>query len=263
MPVKPIKSKDTLDRFYTRPEIASELIKTLPNGVEWVEPSAGSGAFSRALNCIAYDIDPQHPSIIKQDWFEYEHKGIAKWGVVGNPPFGRANKLSKAFIKHAIGQGASYVAFVLPNTFNKFTTQQVFPANWRLVHNQPLPEDSFILNGETYHVPCHFQVWTRDSGDVDLRQVKGDTFCNSFEFEPEGEWFMFGAAPSKVIHKVDVKPNNRGYYFNLTGGVSIDNIISTAKQIPWKNEAMSSVNGGVAWFTREEIISIWRKYAEQ
>jgi hypothetical protein len=263
MPVKPIQSKDELDRFYTKPELATELVKLLPSGVYWVEPSAGSGAFSSTLNCMAYDLDPQHPSILKQDWFDYVHEGGEVWGVVGNPPFGRANKLSKAFIRHAINQGAAWIAFVLPDTYNKFTTQVVFPAEWKLMTNHKLPDNSFLLDGKEYHVPCHFQIWTNTEVSINLRKTVGVTYCNEFEFKPEGEWFMFGAAPTKIIHRSEVSTKNRGYYFSLTSDLDIDNIISVMKNIPWKEEAMSSVNGGVSWFTREEIINIWRKHGKQ
>lgn len=65
-----------------------------------IEPSAGSGAFSKNIEqCIAYDIEPEHESIIKQDWFkvdkiQFDNKKVL---VIGNPPFGTNGNISTKF----------------------------------------------------------------------------------------------------------------------------------------------------------------------
>jgi hypothetical protein len=270
MPKKPINSKDALDRFYTKPCVAKMCIDILEglclNVEQWIEPSAGSGAFSSQKACRAFDLSPAYEGITQLNWFDYRASQSvlegATWGVFGNPPFGRANSLSKAFIKHAIKEGCSVVAFILPNTFDKLTTQKVFPSNWKLISKTRLPDGSFMLNDTEYHVPCSFYVWTQLPTELsDLREVVSDYTTDELDFCKEGELFMFGASPSKLIGREYVLPNNRGYY--LTSSLSFDILSTKLKDIPWKDEAMSSVNGGVAWFTQAEILKIWRKYYER
>jgi len=63
------------DKYYTPVNVAEQLIKTTrrvlsKHGItETIEPSAGNGSFSLHLRkCKAYDIEPEHPSIIRQDF---------------------------------------------------------------------------------------------------------------------------------------------------------------------------------------------------
>ncbi len=270
MPKKPIKNKDELDRFYTKPEVAKLCIDILKQTNlyvdQWIEPSAGSGSFSSQKHCKAFDLAPAYEGITQLNWFDYRASESvldgATWGVFGNPPFGRANSLSKAFIKHAIAEGCSVIAFVLPNTYDKLTTQKVFPPNWKLISKTRLPDNSFILNGIEYHVPCSFYIWTNCECEwADLREQESDYRTDELAFTKEGEWFMFGASPAKLICRQEVLPNNRGYY--LTSSLGFANLLQKLKDIPWKQEAMSSVNGGVAWFTQAEILKMWRKYYDK
>ena len=69
-------AKEYLDKYYTPKNKAAELIATTlrvlkENGLEVtdvIEPSAGNGAFSTQIKCTAYDIVPDHKSIIKADF---------------------------------------------------------------------------------------------------------------------------------------------------------------------------------------------------
>lgn len=109
------------DKYYTNPllckaciEIVKEVIGE-ENITEWVEPSAGSGTFSRQIEgCKAFDLYPQHHSIKEADYLTLDLGGYKKGRVIiGNPPFGRSNHLIKAFYKKASIE-AEYVAFILP-----------------------------------------------------------------------------------------------------------------------------------------------------
>jgi len=96
-----------------------------------IEPSAGNGAFSRNIkhnNFIALDIEPENDKIIQQDWFEYKPNQEGDILVIGNPPFGKRNMLSKKFIQHAM-TFAKTIAFILPDVYNKHTLQSVFFSN--------------------------------------------------------------------------------------------------------------------------------------
>jgi len=109
------------DKYYTPKDLAKRLIdKTYEiigeeNISEVIEPSAGNGSFSLQIPsvCWAYDIEPEHESVIKQDFLTLDCGYL--WGrlIIGNPPFGTRNTLSVKFFKKAIKLG-DYVAFIQP-----------------------------------------------------------------------------------------------------------------------------------------------------
>lgn len=261
MPKKQIVKKQELDKFYTKPNIAKEcyniLLPFVQDGDIIIEPSAGNGSFLDHIRQprIAYDIEPEHSQIIKGNWFE---QIVPENSVIlGNPPFGSKNDLTKKFIQHALNN-AKIIAFVLPMVFRKETLQKTFPDNWKLVIDHELPYNSFLLNNTDYHVPTTFQIWIKDDTTnwKNLREsVKPIQTTTDFKFvnKVEATHFIFGAAPQKIIKPEMVTEHNRGYYIkSLTPDV--EEII---KSIQWKKYALSSVNGGSAWFTKQQIINIF------
>ena len=108
------------DKYYTEDSIAKYCVeKTFEViGTDWeriIEPSAGAGSFLHYLpsSTIAYDILPEADNITQADYREvvlpYKEKSL----VIGNPPFGRANKLSVQFIKQSLTH-SPYVSFIQP-----------------------------------------------------------------------------------------------------------------------------------------------------
>ena len=58
-----------LDKFYTKDEVATECISLVPDISSYdliIEPSAGNGAFSRQIKCLAFDIMPECEGIINK-----------------------------------------------------------------------------------------------------------------------------------------------------------------------------------------------------
>lgn len=107
-----------LDKFYTPKETASLCIglflEMFPNATEIIEPSAGNGSFSLQIpNCIAYDLEPEHESIIKQDFLKLDLPYKQGRAFIGNPPFGDRNNLARSFYKHACKMG-DMIGFILP-----------------------------------------------------------------------------------------------------------------------------------------------------
>ena len=107
-----------LDKFYTPKQVAKDCIdtfwRTCFDVTEIIEPSAGNGAFSLQIpNCIAYDLEPEHESIIKQDFLKLDLP--YKYGrlIIGNLPFGYRNNLARSFYKKATELGDA-IAFILP-----------------------------------------------------------------------------------------------------------------------------------------------------
>ena len=161
--------ENTKDQFYTKASIAKECVDSiLSNYAEalqyiWVEPSAGNGAFLKALpDCIpliAIDLDPKAPDIKKLDFFLWNTTSDEPKVYFGNPPFGSQGSLAKAFIRHAAQNMAKVIAFILPRSFMKPSMTSAFPLNFHLIHQRELPINSFEVNGESYDVPCVFQIW--------------------------------------------------------------------------------------------------------
>ena len=94
-------AKIAYDKYYTEDELAKYCVEKTYEvlGAEWdriIEPSAGAGAYLKYLpeNTLAYDILPEAPGIITADYREVQLPYIERSLVIGNPPFGRANKLS-------------------------------------------------------------------------------------------------------------------------------------------------------------------------
>ena len=114
-------AKISLDKYYTPKELAKYCIdKTYEiigehNISEVIEPSAGNGSFSLQIPtlCWAYDIEPEHVNIIKQDFLELDIPYL--WGrlIIGNPPYGSRLSLAQKFYKKAVNLG-DYIAFILP-----------------------------------------------------------------------------------------------------------------------------------------------------
>lgn len=264
MPSNPIKMKDELDRFYTKDLVAKQCIDTLLRYCQdsdlFVEPSAGGGAFFRQLpnNKVGLDLAPSCDGVVKGDWFDYEPPcGCV---VVGNPPFGTRNSLTKAFIKHSLDK-AKIIAFVLPSSYRKETTQAVFPVEWNLVESIDLPHNSFTFEGDDYHVPCVFQIWIKNYL-TDLRESsKVKITTEDFEFvgKIDADWFTFGASPSKTLDKEEVTSKNRGYYIKE----KIEGVRTVFSLIDWKKKANSSVSGGVAWYSKQEIINIYEEFKNE
>jgi hypothetical protein len=139
----------------------------------------------------------------------------------------------------------------LPNVYKKHTLQSIIPEDWRIKEIVDLGEDAFEINGDTYHVPCSFFVFDKSTGK-DLR-FNPEEYKESKDFvwgdKNNFDIFIFGAAPKKIIIEKPNK-NNRGYY--IKSKIKINELIKKIKSIDWKGN--SSVNGGVAWFTKTEII---------
>lgn len=257
------KQKCPNDKFYTSPDVVDLCLSLINvNAFETIiEPSAGNGSFSNRLpedKTIALDISPEHSSIIEADYLSYQQEHNEDTLVIGNPPFGVRGSLIKSFIKHSIKIDADVIAFVLPLTYRKYTNQKVFPKNWKLKRDINLPEDSFLLNGESYHVPCCFQVWVKDGVGIDLRNRGRIRDIHLFDYVDKKEvlgtdLFIMGASPATIKKPEEVSKNNRGYWIRLKKGVDVESFVGIMKSINWKQHALSSVSGNVAWFTKQEI----------
>lgn len=157
------------DQFFTRPDLAARLVSGLVhNGLlrkktVAVEPSAGAGAFMGPLQkacdrVIGIDIEPQHHSVVRCDFFEFTDWPAA-YGGGGSCRRQSAVRirleLAIRFFNHAAAQDCvGVIAFVLPRTFRKESVHAKLSRSFALLSDEPLPKDSFLLDGRPYDVPC-------------------------------------------------------------------------------------------------------------
>ncbi len=173
--------RNTKDQYFTKKEVVDTCLqhwyeKIAPKQDELIiEPSAGNGAFSNKImdthiSFQAFDIDPKSKEITKIDFLQLDIDIFPhiKIHFIGNPPFGRQSSLAKKFIKHICkSTKTATLSFILPRSFKKESMQKAFPLQFHLISQIDIPNDSFLINGENYSVPCVFQIWKRQ--DIDRK----------------------------------------------------------------------------------------------
>jgi hypothetical protein len=162
-------NRSTIDKYYTKISTVDICISLLSDLIQKsdtiIEPSAGNGAFIQALqkisdNCLFYDLLPEHPLILKQDFMYLKTPTADKIHVIGNPPFGRQSSLAIQFIKKACSFSDS-VSFILPRSFKKQSMKNRFESHFHLIKEIDMPKNSFLVNDDEFDVPCVFQVWVK------------------------------------------------------------------------------------------------------
>ena len=158
-----------LDQFYTIPTVAETCIKYVGDRYPWsdwglvVEPSAGNGSFLLQIPTqkrIGMDISPQHPDIIRQDFFEYIPPRMDEpILVIGNPPFGRICSLAIRFFQHA-AQWADVIAFIVPRTFRRISVHNKLCRSYHLIWDKDIPSEPCSFD-PPMAAKCCFQIWKR------------------------------------------------------------------------------------------------------
>lgn len=263
--------RDPLDKFYTTIENSQYCLNTL-NLEDYdliVEPSAGNGSFSnRIKNCVAYDIAPEDNKILKQDFLSIDSDSFRmkhekkKLLFVGNPPFGRRSMIAKKFIQKCIELGATTIAFILPDTFKKYTNQKIFGEEWRLVIQDDLPETFFDFQEEKIHIPCSWFVWTKDKGinpNKDLRKFPPKP-TNDFKFLSRGDLdadYTINGNNGKVKDLSEVTNSKAEHYIYVNDRSKVKETREIMSNFSY--DFVSSVNGGVAWINKNDIIEKWNE----
>jgi hypothetical protein len=195
------------DKLYTKPAVARKCVDRILERVEgvrgwqWIEPSAGAGAFLQAAagagveGAMGIDIDPKTERCVRGDFLKWRPTvagagagaGADGGGVLlfGNPPFGRQGSLAKAFVQHGAGF-ADAIAFVLPRSFVKPSMMRAFPLRFHCVWSEDVEKDAFEVNGNGYDVPCVFQIWLKRDAE---REVDEAEEAMGFMYVKAGEAF--------------------------------------------------------------------------
>jgi hypothetical protein len=185
--------RNQIDKFYTNPSIVKLCFKYIKKYIKIddsdiiIEPSAGNGSFIKYIKKITsnyrfYDIEPEHPDIIKQDFLLLNVKDNDVH-IIGNPPFGRQSSLAIKFIKKCC-EFSKTISFILPRSFKKDSLKKHFSLNYHLIYEMDLPENSFLINNKETDVPCIFQIWERQ---LELRNIPKKLIPNGYKFVKKNE----------------------------------------------------------------------------
>lgn len=161
--------KSDLDKFYTKRELVQKLLDKI-NFCEYdlvIDPCCGDGAFYSQINHknkIGIDILPHMEGVITHDFLTWDYSQITtkrdKVIIVSNPPFGKQGSLAMNFIKKS-SEFSDTIAFILPLSFAKPSFKNKIPDYYHLQYEEVLPDDSYLLDGESYSVKCVFQIWKK------------------------------------------------------------------------------------------------------
>jgi predicted RNA methylase len=256
-------NRNTIDKFYTKPEIAKLCINNFKNHIKpkkediIIEPSAGNGSFSSQLNnickVVAYDIEPDNTNIIKQDYLKLDIKEYMnkKIHIIGNPPFGRQSSLAKLFIKKSC-IFASSISFILPKSFKKTSFKNVFEEHFHLIFEMDIPDKSFLINDIEYDVPCIFQIWKKQDSP---RQIEVKLEPKYFEFvsktnNPDFSFRRVGVYAGKIDTEILSKSEQSHYFIKLN---NVDKKVFLEKYKNIKFDHNNTV--GPKSISKQELIS--------
>lgn len=229
--------KNDLDKFYTKSSVVDFCVKFIDfskfNTI--IEPSAGNGSFSLKIeNCIAYDIEPEHESIIKADFLKLDIDFIENPTlVIGNPPFGRQASLAIKFLKKS-AEFANSIAFILPKSFKKDSMKSKIPLNFHEILCEDLPKNSFLLNGKDYDVPCVFQIWEKKEYQrekVEVLKPQSFVFVKKDE-NPDISFRRVGINAGRV--SLNTNKSEQSHYFIKTDDV--ETFVEKATGINWEHD---------------------------
>jgi len=224
--------RDTIDKFYTKPEVVKiciELVKSFVGKDDFIiEPSAGNGAFfelQTLANTLFLDIEPEDDRIQQGDFLSFKPPHVDKIHVIGNPPFGRQSSLARKFIKHSCSFSTT-IGFILPRSFKKSSYQASFDKSFHLVEEFDLPSNSFTYDGKDYDVPCVFQVWKRSDTNRPIKHKLKPTRYEFVNSEDADVSFRRVGVYAGTFSEDTNKSKQSHYFIKFLDGYNIDRLNS-------------------------------------
>jgi predicted RNA methylase len=265
-------SRNTIDKYYTKPTIVEKCIKLaiehlqIKNEDFIIEPSAGNGSFIDGIkqlttNHLFCDLEPEHDEIIKQDYLLFDYNTniqthYNKIHVIGNPPFGRQSSLAIKFIKKSC-EFCHSISFILPKSFKKESMQKAFPRNYHLIVEFDIPDNSFLVDNKEHNVPCVFQIWEKK--DVN-REISAKMVPNKYTFvskneNPDISFRRVGVNAGHISKDID-KSDQSHYFIKFDEKISDDiyNQLSTIN-FDCKNNTV-----GPKSISKQELIPIYNEF---
>lgn len=258
------------DKHYTKKWIADKLINyvKLPNYDVIVEPSAGDGAILNRIehnNIISFDINPECPKTIKQDFLTVNKNQFKDGGIVatiGNPPFGYRSQLAIEFFNKA-SEFSNTIAFIVSRSFRKsYIINQLNPHFIKDV-DVDIPVGSFESNTK---VRCCIQVWKKIP-EVRYKILLPHT-TNDFYCIPQGDNFDisqceyairrtgYGTNVGEIINTKDASPITQFIFINTKNKLAFKRI----QDIQTKLYDFSYNSTGISpTFTIGELCKIYNK----
>jgi len=243
--------RDTIDKYYTKPSVVDLCINYIKQYVNIslnndliIEPSAGNGAFIQGIktlskNHLFYDLEPDSPLILKQDYLALDHSTLftKDYGgcvhIIGNPPFGRQSSLAIKFIKKSC-EFCTSLSFILPKSFKKDSLQKTFPMDFHLIFENDLPDKSFLVDGVEHDVPCVFQIWQKKDHN---RVVVEKLVPMHFQFvdkdaTPDISFRRVGVNAGKIdANSMNDKSIQSHYFIQFTNGKTVEENMDKLKKI--------------------------------
>ena len=242
-------NRDIIDKYYTKPEVVNLCLKLIKKYIQIkpddliIEPSAGNGSFisgikSLSNNCIFYDLEPENPEIIKQDFLTGNYNELSsKYNnihIIGNPPFGRQSSLAIKFIRKSC-EFCNSISFILPKSFKKDSLKQKIPLNFHLILESDLPEKSFLVDGVEHDVPCVFQIWKKKTNNrVEPEKLESSNFIFVKQIEnPDISVRRVGVNAGYVDVNSVGKSIQSHYFIKFTTDKSLDENIHRLSSIKY------------------------------
>ena len=184
-----INKNEVYDKYYTKVETVNKIGEIIKDKLEItkediiIEPSAGNGRFINLIKTLTtnykfYDILPENEEIIKQDFLLLDNEILKNTIILGNPPYGKNNKLVIKFIKKCCENKCKYICFILPKSFKKENMQKYFTLNYHLIYEMDIKE-KFDYEDKEIKVPSIFMIWEYKE---ELREIKNKYNTNDFTF---------------------------------------------------------------------------------
>ena len=242
--------RNTIDKYYTKQSVAKECIENVKKYISIqpddivIEPSAGSGVFipyikSLTDHCQFYDIQPEHPEILLQDYLLFtikESDSSKKIHVIGNPPFGRQSSIAIKFVKKSC-EFADSICFILPKSFKKDSLKRAFPLQFHLIYEVDIPLNSFLVNEVEHDVNCVFQIWQKKETNREItakQDTEGFIFVKKTD-EPKPDISFRRVGVNAGVIDTNIEKSEQSHYFiRFTNNKSIEENIANLSKIKYE-----------------------------
>ena len=162
------------DKYYTPQHIVDLVIQRtkevigFDNITEFIEPSAGNGAFLDKLYATgiptqAYDLYPEREDIIEQDYLQLDLEYKEGRCVIGNPPFGDRNNLYRKFYNKSV-ELADYIVFIGGIKLLNNTNQNY---KYDLIHSEDLGKSKY----SNIDLHCSLNIYKRPYNGLNKRKT--------------------------------------------------------------------------------------------
>lgn len=252
-----------LDKYYTDTSLAKYCIdKTFEvigedNITDIIEPSAGNGSFSLQLpKCTAFDIEPEHLSIIKQDFLKLDINYLKGRLIIGNPPFGSRMGLAQKFYRKSV-ELCDYIAFILPiSQLDNSSSLYQFD----LIYS----EDLGIRQYSDREIHCCFNIYKRPNNGLNSRKnlkLKDITIVRQDskgykDFEYDVRMCYWGnATAGKILSEGE--SYSAEYKIKINSPDLKDEILQVLSSVNWKEELNSTTMLKIQQF---HIAKVLKKY---